>query len=1429
MAKGQELERLFITLVAEDERLLRQLETIQRRARAVAEDIGRAFEASTTKGFVDAGAKIEASAVRQKRAVDPLKEALERVKNETAALRNTVEAGLTPQAQAIQRFRELQESALRSADGLDKTSKEYRGFTQAAAQASRSIATLQGQTTKLGFSANNAIGVAAALRQNLGPLGPAATAASQGLGILQGALGSFGATGPGIQGVLQGLTRGFQNLAFVLPLVGAAAAGAALAGMVRLASQAAKTADEIDKGSRSAGLSVEAYQELRFAFDQNGVAAERFDLALQTLNRRLGQAASGQEPIARAFTQLGVAIRDNEGAVRSTEAVFTDLVGALSRIESPAQQAAAAASLFGDRVAASLIPTLQQGVEGLEGLRTAAREAGLVISGSSVQSLVEFQDAWAVLEGQLKTARTELAAGFVPVLKDVLLPILQNTIVPALTRAADAIGQFAVKLGSLDEDGEAFRRQMIANVGPLVSFGQVAVGVGLSVVGAFQTMIAGAAQLGAVLGTLIAELERDPKGLLKAVADGLNPFSRENFSGSGGRGGGLGGVLEDARRAGEEAAQAYYQTALNTFSAAGDVFKFDLEQFLNDLAKDTNRILARGAGNIFGEVDPSGGGQAERQFLEGSLARLRQELNRARESLEEAGDDTGRAFFATVVAGLEDAIREIEARIAKADPFGGARAWTERLARELRFGVKTAEEVIDLITPRIESLRAEAANILVQPEFDAAAYADVVGKLDILENLLRSVGKLASEVIAPDTEELDISGSLALLDRQLAEARRAFRAATSDAAREAAFAAIQEAEAAIAAIERLYESTQLSITPTVKLLSDDVGVSLASLRTQLREALRAYEAAFDDAGRAAALTLVTETQNAIDEIEDRFRLVDLTITPTVTVGGEEIAGAGARIREEVARRLEAAAAAARVFGTESELAAVNAGILAGAIQSILADDASADVSDLAATWREFTGSVDEAASAAQGLANAQGGLDRALERIAVLTGTAQTELDKLRDAVITAFDFGVISTSELDEFLAIIEDLPNAVQALSIAGIGERLARDLLVAEAAARAFGEESEGAAEKQRLLEAAIRAVLALDPAADVSEWVASLDEYARVAKDASDSNNELAAAVEFMRSQTRRTGQDWDALREKLREAAKQGEITREELERLLKAVQQLQTAGDIEIVVQAFGGLAEALEGLRDGNIDSVLQGLTQVGTAIGFAIGGPAGAAIAQAIGQALQTVVRLGRVLSDLFTGDSPARRQLAKALSDTVAGAFRTGILDGIKGADGWQDRLRDNVQDAILTAIIDAFIQAAIIEAIFKPFIDQFTRLLNRSGADAAFDFFDREFEGFLESSVRIAEEFVRRARRVARDYGALEDDPQNLPTGRIDLPNATVSVLAAPAWALRLDTAAQRISEAGDRMIEAAVIMQDAFRDGITVNTQSSRGIDAARVV
>jgi hypothetical protein len=131
------------------------------------------------------------------------------------------------------------------------------------------------------------------------------------------------------------------------------------------------------------GVSTDALQSLRYAASQTGVSDEELEKSLSQLTRRLGDAAAGAKEPAKAFKALGVDIRDAAGNVRPTEQVLLDVADGLSKIKTPAEQAAIAVDLFG-KSGMTMIPMLKEGKKSLEEYMRTAKEIGVVIDEATI-------------------------------------------------------------------------------------------------------------------------------------------------------------------------------------------------------------------------------------------------------------------------------------------------------------------------------------------------------------------------------------------------------------------------------------------------------------------------------------------------------------------------------------------------------------------------------------------------------------------------------------------------------------------------------------------------------------------------------------------------------------------------------------------------------------------------------------------------------------------------------------------------------------------------------------------------------------------------------------------------------------------------------------------------------------------------------------
>ena len=321
-----------------------------------------------------------------------------------------------------------------------------------------------------------------------------------------------------------------------------------------------------------------------------------------------------------------------------------------------------------------------------------------------------------------------------------------------------------------------------------------------------------------------------------------------------------------------------------------------------------------------------------------SLAALDRQLREAREAFRNATTEAGREGAFVLVQQLEQAIEEIERLFRGVDLtltpsiIVGEQEVGVSLA-SLRRALRGALDEFEAATT--ESARA-AANETVR-ELQAA-----IGEI---ERLYRAVDLTLTPSIVVGEREVGVS--LATLRRDLRDANQAFVEATTSAGREAAFALIGEIEAAIEEIDRLFRGVDLTIQPVITIQGEEqAGSSLAALREQLRAAREEFSAATTAAGREAAFSLIQELEGAIEQIERLFRAIDVTVTPVIEVAGLTVDP----VREDLAARLAAAAAAAELFGRENELAAVSVRLLESAIERLLVLDPAEDVSDLTVQW-----------------------------------------------------------------------------------------------------------------------------------------------------------------------------------------------------------------------------------------------------------------------------------------------------------------------------------------------------------------------------------------------------------------------------------------------------------------------------------------------
>ena len=171
------------------------------------------------------------------------------------------------------------------------------------------------------------------------------------------------------------------------------AAAMAVKELTQFASGAVDAAAKLDRLSKRTGVSAENIQAFSKAAKQAGVDTDKARDAIAELNLRVGEARTEGGEAEKAFKRLGVALKDSSGNARSTSAILDETVNAISKMENPARQAAAASKVFGEEAGPQLVNALNKGTGGLDKYKKQLRESGALISNQVAAKTRKAQEA----------------------------------------------------------------------------------------------------------------------------------------------------------------------------------------------------------------------------------------------------------------------------------------------------------------------------------------------------------------------------------------------------------------------------------------------------------------------------------------------------------------------------------------------------------------------------------------------------------------------------------------------------------------------------------------------------------------------------------------------------------------------------------------------------------------------------------------------------------------------------------------------------------------------------------------------------------------------------------------------------------------------------------------------------------------------------
>lgn len=222
--------------------------------------------------------------------------------------------------------------------------------------------------------------------------------------------GSRGASTSMERDMLRSTTRINQALATTSTKIGlmgkAFVAGAIATGMAAItkgAGEAVRSLSEIDRQAKRSGLSVTAFQQLKFVGEQNQIEVDQMIDGLKEMQLRADEfAVTGGGSAAEAFRRLGYGARDLERKLEDPTELFLDLIDRMEDVDR-AGQIRIADEVFGGTGGERFVELLSQGDEGIRKLMSRADELGLVMDEQTIAKAAELDRKFAEITSRVST------------------------------------------------------------------------------------------------------------------------------------------------------------------------------------------------------------------------------------------------------------------------------------------------------------------------------------------------------------------------------------------------------------------------------------------------------------------------------------------------------------------------------------------------------------------------------------------------------------------------------------------------------------------------------------------------------------------------------------------------------------------------------------------------------------------------------------------------------------------------------------------------------------------------------------------------------------------------------------------------------------------------------------------------------------------
>ena len=232
---------------------------------------------------------------------------------------------------------------------------------------------------------------------------------------LDGITGEFGAWASKIVGSVTTVQGALTATGALMGAGLVAVAGFAL----EAAHKYSEFVDQVARGTKTTGMSMEAMSQLKFAADLTGTSYDALTGGLTKFATTVVKAAQGSEQQVKAFAALGISHAQVVAGEKDLNGLLMIVADRFHELGSRVLQTAEARELFG-RGGAALVKMLSQGSAGLHEMGVRAQELGLVLSGQDREANEAYKLSIHALKAELE--------GFVVTLGREILPALTGTL-----------------------------------------------------------------------------------------------------------------------------------------------------------------------------------------------------------------------------------------------------------------------------------------------------------------------------------------------------------------------------------------------------------------------------------------------------------------------------------------------------------------------------------------------------------------------------------------------------------------------------------------------------------------------------------------------------------------------------------------------------------------------------------------------------------------------------------------------------------------------------------------------------------------------------------------------------------------------------------------------------------------------------------------